>query len=85
LQVTDIEYRRGEIGKASKAIDFLNARKNNSDPLGLYIKGVLEMEKNHRLEAKKYLQEAMELTKAQNHEIIRCYGLCEYRYGNREK
>jgi hypothetical protein len=27
----------------------------------------------------------LELTKAENHEIIRCYGLCEYWYGNREK
>ncbi|MEI8008566.1 MAG: hypothetical protein WCI00_04010 [bacterium] len=43
------------------------------------------MEKNHRMEAKKYLQQALELTKAENHEILRCYGLCEYRYGNREK
>lgn len=85
LQVTDIQYRKGEIGKASKAIDFLNAKKNNTDPLGLYIKGVLEMEKNHRMEAKKHLQHALELTKAENHEILRCYGLCEYRYGNREK
>jgi len=85
LQVTDIQYRKGEIGKASKAIDFLNAKKNNNDPLVLYIKGVLEMEKNHRMEAKKFLQKALELTKAENHEILRCYGLCEYRYGNREK
>lgn len=85
LQVTDIQYRQGEIGKASKAIDFLNAKRNNEDPLGLYIKGVLEMEKNNWLVAKKFLQKALELTKAENHEIIRCYGLCEYWYGNREK
>ena len=85
LQVTDIQYRKWEISKASKAIDFLNAKKNNNDPLCLYIKWVLEMEKNHRLDAKKYLQKAIELTKAENHEIIRCYWLCEYRYGNREK
>lgn len=85
LQITDIQYRKWDIGKAAKAIDFLNNKKNNNDPLGLYIKGVLEMEKNHRLEAKKYLQKALELTKAENHEILRCYGLCEYRYGNREK
>ena len=85
LQITDIQYRKWEIGKAGKAIDFLNSKKNNNDPLGLYIKWVLEMEKNHRLEAKKYLQKALELTKAENHEILRCYGLCEYRYGNREK
>jgi tetratricopeptide (TPR) repeat protein len=85
LQVTDIQYRQGEIGKASKAIDFLNAKKNHEDPLGLYIKWVLEMEKNNWIDAKKYLRKALELTKAENHEIIRCYGLCEYWYGNREK
>jgi DNA-binding SARP family transcriptional activator len=38
LQITDIQYRKGEISKASKAIDFLNTKKNNNDPLGLYIK-----------------------------------------------
>jgi tetratricopeptide (TPR) repeat protein len=27
----------------------------------------------------------MEMTNASNHEILRCYGLCEYWYGNREK
>ena len=43
------------------------------------------MEKNHRKDAKKYLQEALVLTNAENHEIMRCYGLCEYWYGNREK
>lgn len=85
LQITDIQYRRWEIGKATKAIDFLNSKKNSADPLVLYIKWVLEMEKNHWLEAKKYLQKALELTKAENHEILRCYGLCEYWYGNREK
>ncbi len=85
LQVADIQYRSGEISKATKAIDFLNAQKNNEDPLGLYIKGVLEMEKNHWMDAKKYLQQALDLTEGQNHEIVRCYGLCEYWYGNREK
>lgn len=85
LQVTDIQYRKGDIWKAWKAIDFLNAKNNNNDPMWLYIKWVLEMEKNHRLDAKKYFQKALILTKAENHEIIRCYGLCEYRYGNREK
>jgi hypothetical protein len=38
LQVADIQYRRGEISKAGKAIDFLNAKRKNEDPLGLYIK-----------------------------------------------
>lgn len=85
LQVADIQYRQWEINKATKAIDFLNSKKNNEDPLWLYIKWILEMEKNNRIDAKKYLQKAMILTNAENHEIIRCYWLCEYRYWNREK
>ena len=43
------------------------------------------MEKNNRKEAREVLKKALDLTKGDNHEIIRCYGLCEYRYGNREK
>ena len=85
LQIADIQYRRGEIGKADKAVDFLNAQKKNNDPLWLYIKGLLEMEKNNWKEARKYLSKAMEMTNATNHEILRCYGLCEYWYGNRAK
>jgi tetratricopeptide (TPR) repeat protein len=85
LQIADIQYRKGEINKAWKAIDFLNSKKNNEDPLWLYIKGILEMEKNNRKEARSYLQKALVLTNAENHEIIRCYGLCEYWYWNREK
>lgn len=85
LQIADIQYRKGEIGKADKAVDFLNAQKNHNDPLGLYIKGLLEMEKNNRKQARNYLAKAMEMTDATNHEILRCYGLCEYRYGNRSK
>ncbi len=27
----------------------------------------------------------MEMTNGTNHEILRCYGLCEYWYGNRSK
>lgn len=85
LQVADIQYRQWEIWKATKAIDFLNSKKDNKDPLWLYIKGILEMEKNNRKWAKSHLQEALVLTNAENHEIMRCYGLCEYWYGNREK
>lgn len=85
LQVADIQYRKWEINKASKAIDFLNSQKNNEDPLWLYIKGILEMEKNNRNSAKQYLQKALILTNAENHEILRCYWLCEYWYWNREK
>jgi tetratricopeptide (TPR) repeat protein len=43
------------------------------------------MEKNNRKIAREYLQKALTLTQSKNHEIIRCYGLCEYWYGNREK
>ena len=85
LQVTDIWFRKGDITRASKAIDFLNKNKNYADPLGLYVKGVLEMEKNRWDTAKKYLKMAIELTHANNHEIMRCYALSEYWYGNREK
>jgi tetratricopeptide (TPR) repeat protein len=84
LQIADIHYRQNEIDKADKAVNFLNTQKKN-DPLGLYIKGILEMEKNNRKEAREILKKALDLTKGDNHEIIRCYGLCEYRYGNREK
>ncbi|MDR0607147.1 MAG: hypothetical protein LBG52_02070 [Candidatus Peribacteria bacterium] len=84
LQIADIHYRQNEIDKADKAVDFLNTQKKN-DPLGLYIKGILEMEKNNRKEARELLKKALDLTKGDNHEIVRCYGLCEYRYGNREK
>lgn len=85
LQVADIQYRKWEIWKATKAIDFLNSKKNNEDPLWLYIKWILEMEKNNRKNAKQFLQKALVITNAENHEILRCYWLCEYRYGNREK
>ena len=61
LQIADLQYQKWEIEKADKAVTFLNAKKKD-DPLTLYIKGILEMEKNNR-------------------EV----GLCEYRYGNREK
>jgi len=84
LQIADIQYQKGDIGKADKAVDFLNAKKKD-DPLALYIKGILEMEKNNREEALKILKRALDLTNGDNHEILRCYGLCEYRYGHREK
>jgi tetratricopeptide (TPR) repeat protein len=85
LQVADIKYRAWEIEWAEKAIDFLNDQRWNEDPMWLYVKGVLEMEKNNRKKAKPYLQKAIKLTQYENHEILRCYGLCEYWYGNREK
>lgn len=84
LQIADIQYQKGDIGKADKAVDFLNVKKKD-DPLSLYLKGVLEMEKNNREEALRVFKKVMELSHEENHEVLRCYGLCEYRYGHREK
>ena len=84
LMIADIQYRQGNMEWADKAVTFLNSTKKD-DPLWLYVKWLLEMEKNNRKEARTYLKKAMQLTNWENHEIIRCYGLSEYRYGNREK
>lgn len=84
LLVSDILYRKWDIQWADKAVSFLNNFKKN-DPLALYIKWLLEMEKNNRKEARSYMKKAMNLTNEDNHEIIRCYWLSEYRYWNREK
>ena len=43
------------------------------------------MEKNEWSAAKVVLKQALEITEFNNHEILRCYGLAEYWYGNREK
>lgn len=83
-QVADIEYRRGEITKAEKPVDFL-MRSDNADPMSWYIKGVLEMEKTNWNEAKKLFKKSLEMLDEENPEIMRCYGLCEYWSGNREE
>ena len=84
LMITDIFYRQGDMEWADKAVSFLNSTKKD-DPLWLYVKGLLEMERNNWKEARSYLKKAMQLTNWENYEIMRCYGLSEYRYGNREK
>ena len=84
LMITDLLYRQGNMEWADKAVNFLNHTKKD-DPLWLYVKGLLEMERNNWKDARLYLKKAMELTNGENHEIVRCYGLSEYRYGNREK
>jgi hypothetical protein len=84
LMVTDIQYRKWNMDWADKAVTFLNSRKKD-DPLGLYVKWLLEMEKNNWKEARSYLKKAMQITNWENHEIVRCYWLSEYWYGNREK
>ena len=84
LMITDILYRQGDMEWADKAVSFLNSTKKD-DPLWLYVKGLLEMERNNWKEARSYLKKAMQITNWENYEIIRCYWLSEYRYGNREK
>lgn len=83
FQVADIQYRQWEITRAEKPIDFL-LQGNNDDAMSFYVKGVLEMEKTHRNQAKKYLRKAVNLLEEENPEVMRCYGLCEYWSGNRE-
>lgn len=84
FQIADIQYRKGEILRAEKPIDFL-LKGADTDAMSFYIKWVLEMEKTHRLQAKKNFQKTMELMDQDNPEVMRCYGICEYRSGNREK
>ena len=43
------------------------------------------MEKNNWKEARSHFKKAMQITDGKNYEIVRCYGLSEYWYGNREK
>lgn len=83
-QIADIMYRKGEILKAEKPINFL-LDQEDSDAMGWYIKGVLEMEKTNRQEAKQYLKKAMNLLEEENPEMMRCYAICQYRSGNREE
>lgn len=85
LMIADIQYKKWEIDKATKAVDFINTQNDHKDPMALYVKWVLEMEKNHRKQARDFLVKAMELLDRDNHEIMRCYALSEYWYGNREK
>ncbi len=57
----------------------------DDDAMSFYIKGVLEMEKTHRKEAKEYFKKTLAMMDQDNPEVMRCYGLCEYRLGNREQ
>ena len=85
FEIADIEFRKGEISRAEKPIDFLLSWTDwEQDAMSLYIKGVLEMEKTNWQQAKKYFQKAMALLDEDNAEILRCYGLCEYRLGHNE-
>lgn len=84
LQVADIEYLKWDLWKAQKPVDFLlNYRQN--DPIGYYVKWVLEMEKTNWSWAKANLRKALELVNFENPEMLRCYALSEYWSWNREK
>ena len=43
------------------------------------------MEKSNWKDARSFLLQSIQVSEKDNHEIMRCYGLCEYWYGNREK
>ncbi len=83
IQVADIEYRRWEIGRAEKPIDFL-LKWAGEDAMSLYIKWVLQMEKTNWQQAKWCFKKALALLEEENPEIMRCYGLCEYWLWHRE-
>lgn len=85
MEVSDIHYRSWHIKKADKPIDFLLANGKDDDPMVLYCKWILEMEKTDWMQARKYLRKAVEVTKFENPETVRALGMSEYRYGNREK
>lgn len=82
-QVADIMYRKGEILKAEKPINFLLDQEHD-DAMSWYIKWVLEMEKTNWQEAKKYMKKAIWLLDDDNPEMIRCLAICEFRSWNRE-
>ncbi len=84
IQIADIEYRKWEIARAEKPIDFL-LHGLSDDAMSLYIKWVLQMEKTNRQDAKSYFKRALQILDEENPEILRCYGLCEYWLWHREQ
>lgn len=47
MEIADIHYRKGELDKSSRPVDFLLSQ-NPEDPMNWYIKGVIEMDKRNR-------------------------------------
>ncbi len=84
FEIADILYLKWDISSAEKPIDFM-LNKKWDDPMGFYVKGVLEMEKTNWNIAKKFFKKAVSMSSEDNPEILRCYWLCEYWLGNREK
>ena len=85
MQVADIQYQSWEVEKAEKAVDFLLQTWGDADPMVLYTKGILAMEKTQWHNSLEYLQKAIKLTKFENAEIVRAYAMAQYRYGNHQK
>lgn len=85
FQVADLQFRKWEISKAEKPINFLLEKELDNDAMSYYVKGVLEMEKTNWAEAKDYFRRALHMLEQDNAEVLRCYGLCEYWSGNREE
>lgn len=48
MEIADIHYRTGELDKSAKPVDFLLSQ-NPHDPMNLYIKGIIEMDKKNRM------------------------------------
>lgn len=85
MQIADIQYQSGEVEKAEKAVDFLLQTWGDSDPMVLYTKGILAMEKTQWHDSLEYLQKAIKLTKFENAEVVRAYAMAQYWYGNHQK
>jgi len=85
MQIADIQYQSGEVEKAEKAVDFLLQTSGSMDPMVLYTKWVLAMEKTQRHESLEYLQKAIKLTNFENAEVVRAYAMAQYWYGNHQK
>ncbi len=52
MEIADIHYRTGELDKSAKPVDFLLSQ-NPNDPMNLYIKGIIEMDKRVSQESHK--------------------------------
>lgn len=85
MQIADIQYQSWEVEKAEKAVDFLLQTGGDADPMVLYTKGILAMEKTQWHDSLQYLQKAIKLTNFENAEVVRAYAMAQYWYGNHQK
>lgn len=86
LEIADIKYQMWDIESAEKPVDFLLTQQTFWDEsLKYYVKWAIELDKQNFSQSKKYLKKALEICEFENSEILRCYGLAEYRSWNREK